>query len=42
MESIVETIFLAVLGIIATFGIFLVLSIAVFLLRIVIEYLFEE
>lgn len=37
-----ETIFLAVLGIIATFGIFLFLSIGVFLLRIVVEYLFED
>lgn len=37
-----ETIFLAVLGIIATIGIFLVLSIGVFLLRIVVEYLFDE
>lgn len=37
-----NTIFLAVLGIIATFGIFLVLSIGVFMLRIVVEYLFDE
>ena len=37
-----ETIFLLVMGVIATFGIFLALSIGVFMLRIIVEYLFDD